>query len=163
MLAGLDVVERNVARLIIQKNSDFTGHRWQQEGQARRVQCLDLVALQPQAPEAGLRTQLDLALAPGRGAAQAQGPGCLSARVHLPVVAAGAQSLAAQDKESRVEALGPLGLGVLALFIPDLAAVVGHGQVLLGCGWVENHFTWTTAEKLSLPALFVVGFLFLID
>lgn len=69
MLAGLDIVEGNVARLIIQEDSDFTGQRWQRERQARGVQGLDLAALQPQAPEAGLRTQLDLALAPGRAAA----------------------------------------------------------------------------------------------
>lgn len=141
MLAGLDVVEGNVARLIIEEDSDFTGWRRQRERQTRRVQGLDLAALQPQAPEAGLRTQLDLAFAPGRAAAQAQGPGRLATRVHLPVVAAGAQSLTTQDKEGRVEALGPLGLGALALFIPDLAAVVGHGQVPLGRGWVENHLT----------------------
>lgn len=58
-------------------------------------------------------------------------------------MAAGAQSLAAQDKEGRVEALGRLGLGALALFIPDLATVVRHGQVLLGRGWIENYLTCT--------------------
>lgn len=158
MLAGLDVVEGNVARLVIQEDSHLAGWRRQRERQARRVQGFDLAALQPQAPEAGLGTQLDLALAPGRAAAQAQGPGRLAARVHLPVVAAGAQSLAAQDEEGRVEALGPLRLGALALFISDLATVVGHGQVPLGRGRVEDHLTWTRTENRHFLLCLLWGF-----
>ncbi|TNN40681.1 hypothetical protein EYF80_049150 [Liparis tanakae] len=136
---GLHVVERDLAALVIQEHAHFAGRRRQRQREAERRQRLDLAVLQPQAPVAALGAQLDLALAAGRGGGHAQRPRRLAPQVHLPVVAPGAQALAAQDEEGGAKALGPLRVDGLALFVPHLAAVLGHGQVLLGRGRVQDH------------------------
>ena len=138
----LHVVEGDLASFVIQEDSHFGGLRLQHERHASRRQGLHLPALQPQAPVSPLRAQLDLTLAAGRAACNAERPGHLAARVHLPVVAPRAQTLSAQDEEGRAEALGTLRVGGLALFVPHLATVFGHDQVPLGRCGIQYHLTW---------------------
>lgn len=141
MQKRLRVVKRDLTSFIIQVDPDLGGLGRQHQGESGRGQSFDLSVFQPQAPVPALGTQLDLAFATGRGAGHAQGPGGLPAQVHLPVVAARAETLPAQDEQGGAEALGALWVGCLMLFKLHLAAVIRHHQVLLGCGWVQEDFT----------------------
>lgn len=146
--ASLHVVERNAASVVIQEDPNFAGLGRQRQSQAGARQSLHLPALQPQAPEAAVRAQLDLTLALSRAVGHAERPGRLARHVHLPVVSPGADALPAQDEEGRAEAPRSLRIGGLALFKPHLLTVIGHGQVPLGCGRVQNHLSWTRKSRL---------------
>lgn len=124
VLTRLHVVEGNLSGFVIQEDSHFGGVERQHEGEAGRRQGFHLAVLQPQAPVAPLGTQLDLALPACRAPGHAEGPGGLACHVHLPVVAPRAEALPSQDEECRAEALGPVGVGNLALLVFDLLTVL---------------------------------------
>lgn len=108
MQTRLHIVERNLSSFIIQEDSHFTELGLQHQRQAGRRQNLHLPVLQPQAPVPPFGTQLDLALAAGRGAGHAERPGRLAPHVHLPVVSPRAEALSAQDEEGGAETLRAL-------------------------------------------------------
>ena len=145
------VVERHHPHLVVQEDPDLLRGSLDLQGDPVGGQGLHLTFLQPEAPEPALRAQPDLALTSGGRASHPQGPGCLTAHVHLPVVAAGRHSLAAQDKEGRAEAAGAVrAVGAAVLLVAHLAPVLGHGQVALGGDRVQEHFIckkWVTIEQ----------------
>lgn len=138
----LHVIEGNLTCIVIQEDSDLTRKGLHHQRQAGRGQSFHLPVFQPQAPEAALGTQLDLALPAGRSAGHAERPGRLASHVHLPVVSPGADALSPQDEEGWAEPIRTLRVGRLALFVSHLPTVIGHDQVSLGRGRIQNHLAW---------------------
>lgn len=141
MQTGIYIVERNLASIIIQEDSYFTGRGWQHERQAERCKGLHLPVFQPKAPVPPLRAQPDVTLAMAGRAGDTKRPGSLASQIHLPVVSSGADSLSAQDEQSRTEAVGTLRVQALALLVLHLVTIIGHNQIPLGCGAIQNNFT----------------------